>query len=76
MTGWTVGGGAEWALGGNWSAKFEYLYVDLGSFNTTFTGFPGCFGTSLICHEVLAGTGNISSRITDIVRVALNYQFH
>src|SRR5262249_34257408 len=42
--GWTVGGGAELALGGNWTAKFEYLFVDLGSFNTTFTGLAGCFG--------------------------------
>jgi outer membrane immunogenic protein len=29
--GWTVGGGIEAALIGNWSAKVEYLYVDLGS---------------------------------------------
>ena len=30
-TGWTVGGGFEWALVNNWSVKGEYLYVDLGS---------------------------------------------
>ena len=80
-TGWTVGGGAEWALGRNWSAKVEYLFVDLGSFNTTFAGFPGCFGTSsgviIACHPQFAGVGNISSKITDnILRVGLNYQFH
>jgi outer membrane immunogenic protein len=34
--GWTVGGGIEAALIGNWSAKVEYLYVDLGSQNLTF----------------------------------------
>ena len=28
--GWTVGGGLEVALPGNWSAKAEYLHVDLG----------------------------------------------
>lgn len=32
--GWTFGGGLEYAFLGNWSAKIEYLYVDLGSFNT------------------------------------------
>ena len=31
--GWTVGAGVEYAFLGNWSAKLEYLYVDLGSFN-------------------------------------------
>jgi len=32
-TGWTVGGGLEFALGGNWTAKAEYLFVDLGKFD-------------------------------------------
>ncbi|HEY6257073.1 MAG TPA: outer membrane protein [Xanthobacteraceae bacterium] len=31
--GWTAGGGVEWAFINNWSAKLEYIYVDLGSFN-------------------------------------------
>jgi len=31
--GWTIGGGLEYAFMGNWSAKLEYLYVDLGGFN-------------------------------------------
>jgi outer membrane immunogenic protein len=35
--GWTVGGGVETAIAGNWTAKFEYLYVDLGSTTDTFT---------------------------------------
>jgi outer membrane immunogenic protein len=34
--GWTVGGGIEAALIGNWSATVEYLYVDLVSQNLTF----------------------------------------
>ena len=29
-TGWTIGGGIETALGGNWSGKAEYLYIDAG----------------------------------------------
>ncbi len=32
--GWTIGAGLEYAFMGNWSAKIEYLYVDLGSFDT------------------------------------------
>jgi outer membrane immunogenic protein len=31
--GWTVGGGIEFALASNWTAKVEYLYVDLGNVN-------------------------------------------
>jgi outer membrane immunogenic protein len=31
--GWTAGGGIEFALPGHWSAKAEYLYVDLGNFS-------------------------------------------
>jgi outer membrane immunogenic protein len=29
--GWTIGGGAEYALSARWTAKLEYLYVNLGS---------------------------------------------
>ena len=31
--GWTFGAGLEYAFMGNWTAKLEYLYVDLGSFD-------------------------------------------
>src|ERR1700704_3056190 len=29
-SGWTAGAGAEWMFARNWSAKLEYLYLDLG----------------------------------------------
>ena len=35
-TGWTIGGGIEARFMGNWSAKAEYLYADLGSHNAYF----------------------------------------
>jgi outer membrane immunogenic protein len=34
--GWTAGGGFEFIIAGRWSAKAEYLYVDLGKFNCGF----------------------------------------
>lgn len=35
--GWALGGGVEFALAGPWTAKVEYLHVDLG--DTTLPGF-------------------------------------
>ena len=37
--GWTAGGGVEWMFGGNWSAKLEGLYYDLGRETYTLDGF-------------------------------------
>jgi len=43
LSGWTVGGGIETVLWGNWSSKTEYLYVDAGKgdalSNPTFINF-------------------------------------
>ena len=36
--GWTIGLGAEVGLARNWSAKVEYLYVDLNDSNFVITG--------------------------------------
>jgi hypothetical protein len=69
------------ALGGNWIARFEYLCVDLGSFDTTFAGLSGNFGvvvgSNVGAFFTAAGTGTIHSRITDnIGRFGLSYLFH
>ncbi|MEI8150436.1 MAG: outer membrane protein [Hyphomicrobiales bacterium] len=58
--GWTVGGGVEAALAGNWTAKIEYLHVDLGSTNC---GLPSCS---------LPTSVNFTA---DEVRGGLNYRF-
>jgi outer membrane immunogenic protein len=36
--GWTLGVGSEFGFAPNWSAKVEYLYVDLANSNFTVTG--------------------------------------
>ncbi len=36
--GWTLGAGAEFGLAPNWSAKIEYLYVDLSESSFAITG--------------------------------------
>ncbi|MGO3930313.1 outer membrane protein [Rhodopseudomonas pseudopalustris] len=35
-TGWVIGSGVEAALGGNWTGKIEYLYLDLGNRTDVF----------------------------------------
>lgn len=46
--GWTVGAGAEFAVNQNWSAKIEYLYVDLGEKNFMITGLPNGYSFSTV----------------------------
>jgi outer membrane immunogenic protein len=45
--GWTVGGGVEAALSGPWSAKLEYLYVDLGR-GAAIGGADARFHTNIV----------------------------
>jgi outer membrane immunogenic protein len=67
--GYTVGAGVEGAIGGNWTAKLEYLYMDLGRTSGTFLTTIPALGGGVLSY-------NYSSRITDnIVRVGLNYKF-
>jgi outer membrane immunogenic protein len=58
--GWTIGGGVEWAFLANWTAKAEYLYVDLG--NGDCSG--GCSAAPI----------NVKFQ-TSLVRGGLNYRF-
>ena len=78
--GWTVGAGAEAALGSNWSVKFEYLYMDLGnvggsSANTTAATtwrYPGMAHYNNDYNLAY----QFNTKFTDnIVRVGLNYKF-
>jgi outer membrane immunogenic protein len=59
--GWTVGGGLEYGINRNWSAKIEYLHVDLGT--ATFMG-------------AASGTPTLSVPATDeLVRAGINYHW-
>ena len=62
--GWTIGAGVEGVIAGNWTAKVEYLYVDLGTINNNYVGV-GPFAPLAI-----------SSHVTDnILRAGINYKF-
>lgn len=72
-TGWTLGGGAEFALSQHWSLKAEYLYVNLGDSHLDISGvlfagnggFAGAPGT----------TFQHFNNNLNIVRVGANYRF-
>jgi outer membrane immunogenic protein len=58
--GWTVGGGVELALTNNWTAKAEYLHVDIGNMNCGFN-----------CG---VANNNVSLK-SDVVRGGVNFRF-
>ena len=67
--GWTLGAGVEGVISGNWTAKLEYLYIDLGNVSGSFT-------TGLIAPSGALAISSYTSHITDnILRVGVNYKF-
>jgi outer membrane immunogenic protein len=58
-SGWTVGGGVEWMFVPNWSAKLEYLFIDVG--DRSFSDING---------NVL----NVNLQ-ENVVRAGVNYHF-
>jgi outer membrane immunogenic protein len=46
--GWTLGVGAEFGIYQNWTAKVEYLYVDLSSSNFSITGASNSYQFGLV----------------------------
>ena len=62
-TGWTLGGGVEGALTGNWTWKAEYLYLNLGSESGSVA-------------DNFGGIASWNAKFTDIIaRAGLNYKF-
>jgi outer membrane immunogenic protein len=65
-TGWTVGGGIEWAFAGPWSAKIEYDYIKLSSNSFTVPA------TSTFLPNDVFTTAN---RNIQTVLFGVNYRF-
>jgi outer membrane immunogenic protein len=59
-TGWTVGGGVEFAFARNWTAKVEYLHVDLGSAHQ---------------FDVAPGVPETVSFRTNVIRAGVSHKF-
>ena len=64
-SGWVLGGGVEVAVAKNWSAKIEYLHLDLGSQAAVMNQFVNG-------PPVGSSTANFTA---DIVRAAINFGF-
>jgi outer membrane immunogenic protein len=66
--GWNVGAGIEAMFARNWSAKIEYLYLDMGSISKSVV-LPTASGLPI--------GANVTSRVTDsIIRAGINYHFN
>lgn len=62
--GWTIGGGFEYALSNNWSAKAEYMHHELDRKEVSFAPSLG----SGVIPEKARHSG-------DLVRIGVNYRF-
>ena len=65
-TGWTVGGGIEYAFAPNWSVKGEYNYLDFGTNRVTLT-CPVC-GAGFFLKDV--------RQDIHTAKLAVNYRFN
>ena len=60
-TGWTVGGGVEWAFAEDWSARLEYDYYGFGTHTATM-------------NDVVNGPGPLSFKTTmQMVKLGVNF---
>jgi len=68
-TGWTAGGGVEYALARNWSFLVEYDYYGFGTKSVTLAGCggPGCAGSA---SETFPLKQNLS-----VVKAGINFRF-
>jgi outer membrane immunogenic protein len=68
-TGWAAGAGAEWMFARNWSAKVEYLHIDLGSSSATAIDIAAE-------HPFSLTTTYSWNHRYDTLRVGVNYHFN
>lgn len=67
LSGWTAGGGIEWAVADSWRVKAEYLHTDLGDVTYTSSSPDLLPQFTLVTHRHRVNS--------DILRVGFNYAF-
>jgi outer membrane immunogenic protein len=70
-TGWTAGGGFEYALWNNFTLKAEYLYVSLESKSLTQTALAA----SIPGETPASFNANYGRTVINVARIGLNYHF-
>ena len=65
LWGWTIGGGAEFAVSPNWSARIEYNYIDIRDEQFTFSFSPPQF---------FGAAGTLEQRL-HVIKLGVNYRF-
>src|SRR5262245_4491106 len=71
VTGWTAGGGIEWALNRNWILRGEYLFLDFGKVSVnTPSALSGAQFTD--DYNTVRSTADLSAQM---LRLGLNYKF-
>ena len=69
-TGWTLGGGIEYALWLHWTVKAEYLYVSLSGGSVTE------FAVDTSGLAPASYNANFNHANFNVVRAGLNYKFY
>jgi outer membrane immunogenic protein len=72
MTGWTVGGGAEYQFGMHWSVKAEYLYADFGRMSVTSTNLTAFTPPTAYPVNVFTHSADLHAHIA---RAGFNWRF-
>jgi len=67
VIGWTLGGGAEWALNRHWTLRAEYLYLNFGNVTANAS-----VSDASVNPSNLATTVNLTA---NIARAGINYKF-
>jgi outer membrane immunogenic protein len=76
-TGYTIGGGVEAGLWGNWSVKGEYLYANFGTVSVSSNNLTA-FSPALLFPHIAFPSQVFNHRFdlkANIARAALNYRF-
>jgi outer membrane immunogenic protein len=71
FSGWTAGAGVEWGFAQNWTARVEYLHLEVENVQTNYAT-----NTATVLGTVSATSSITSTRGTDVVRVGVNYLFN